>query len=493
MSAPEPSAHAVRSAGEAVARAEDVNAAYETVVSEIAELLHTRAVLYEKQGHQWAPAAGAADGHRIDQVQPVLNRLSPGEQTRVAVTNQDQAHDPWTAVALHPTGGPPVSLLLQGDLTAPSPLTTTWPLVISFALRTVRERVTLRAGRRLIIDGYAMARRLSRLGTVESVGQCVVDRMAELLAADRVALALYRPVDDCLSVIATHGYPLPTVEEVRISPGAWVIGHVYSSGRPLLVRDVRDVRGIGRESPSYATFSFAAVPLFAGNETVGVITATDKRDRSAFSARDVGIMRAMAVTAAMAVVGARTRADASRLAYSATIDSVTGLLNRPSFDQRLRQEVERAKRTGHPLTVLMADIDDFKPINDAHGHQVGDAVLHAVGSVVRSSVRVFDVCARHGGDEFAILMPNSNYSSASVAAERIRRRVAEYVGGSDARGSLPPSTLSIGIAVVKGGDTAAELMLRADQALYQAKADGKNVVRPATAEPYGGPADRDRE
>ena len=173
----------------------------------------------------------------------------------------------------------------------------------------------------------------------------------------------------------------------------------------------------------------------------------------------------------------RSDTEAHRLAYAATVDALTGLFNRPYFDARLHQEVERAKRGTISLTVLMADIDDFKTVNDTYGHQVGDAVLQVVGGILRSAVRVFDVCARYGGDEFAIVMPSSDQSSAAACAERIRQRVADYYTRDDSVPLLPRLTMSIGVAVIEAGDSPADLIRRADQCLYQAKAAGKNCVR----------------
>lgn len=142
----------------------------------------------------------------------------------------------------------------------------------------------------------------------------------------------------------------------------------------------------------------------------------------------------------------------------------------------------------------MADIDNFKTVNDTHGHQTGDAVLQAVGGVLRSAVRVFDVCARYGGDEFATLMPSSDQSSAAACAERIRQRVSENDVQEDGVPRLPRTTLSIGVAVMGSGDAPTDLIRRADQCLYHAKAAGKDRVRvsgalpPAHQPPLVGPA-----
>ena len=174
----------------------------------------------------------------------------------------------------------------------------------------------------------------------------------------------------------------------------------------------------------------------------------------------------------------------ARLELAASVDAVTGLLNRSFLDTRLHQEVGRSHREHTELAVLMADIDDFKSINDTYGHQVGDAVLKHVGEIIQSSVRVFDVCARYGGDEFAILMPNSDRARALACAERIRQRTAEYVKDDP---TLPRFTISVGVAVGDARDGAADLVLRADRALYEAKGSGKNSVRGQAASPLAPP------
>jgi diguanylate cyclase (GGDEF)-like protein len=341
---------------------------------------------------------------------------------------------------------------------------------VSFALRSAYDSRLRHAAERLLSTGYTMARRLSRRGTIEQVCQTAVEQVSRSLGADRVALALYRPEDDRLVVAATHGYSAAVVRDERIAPGAWVLGHVFAVRRPVVVRDVREIPGMSLESRPYRTYSFAAVPLLAGSETIGVLCATDKRDGSPFNRRDAVALRTFSVSTAVALSAAKTDAEVHRLAYAATVDALTGLFNRRYLDGRLHQEVERAKRASNSLTVLMADIDDFKLINDTHGHPVGDAILRDVGQILRSAVRVFDICARYGGDEFAIVMPSSDRQSAMACAERIRQRIAESTE------SVARVTMSIGVAVIDAGDGPDDLIRRADACLYRAKAEGKNRV-----------------
>ena len=464
--------HELAHVAEAVVRAPDVAGALDVVVHEISRVLQTDAYVLELMDRQWTVLVTTRQAPPLPR--PLVDHLPIIEP--FPAQRRDASGGGWLALSLSAPGTPPLALLIPGEWGELQDGLADWSRVTAFALATVRERDLRLDADELLVGGYAMARRLSRLGTVELVAQRIVDQVARLVNADRVALAIHRPADDYLTIAATHGYAMSSVEHARIQPGSWAIGHVYSTGRPLLVRDVRRIHGMAQERRGYRTFSFAAVPLSAGSATVGVLTATDKRDGSAFNRQDFLMLRTVSVVAGMALVAARSQTEAGRLAYAATVDSLTGLLNRTYLDGRLHQEFERAKRAANPLAVVMADVDDFKTINDSHGHQIGDAVLQVVGAIIRSAVRVFDVCARYGGDEFAILMPGTDHLSAAACAERIRRRVAEY-RGDPVGPPLPSLTMSVGVAVIEGGDSPAELLLRADRALYQAKAAGKNCVR----------------
>jgi diguanylate cyclase (GGDEF)-like protein len=445
------------------------------LVTEVARILDVPVCAFERGERGWMLAGQVRGGLRlgVSELQAALGNVS--DQTPVAALDLRAAGvGLWTAVWLRSGEGPSAVLLLADDWTLHEDAIVSFAIAAGFALTCVRERQIRRRAEELLVDCYRLARRMSRLGGVETVCARIVEQVARSVGADRVAIALYRADDDRLHIAATHGYPRSVVQDVAIEPGAWVIGHVYREGRPVLVPDVRQLQGFLPSRREYGTFSFAAVPIFAGNRTLGVLSATDKRDGSPFTRQDIVILRTFCLSGALALMAAHRDMEVHRLAYAATMDAVTGLFNRPYLDMRLYQEVERAKRTGTAVSILMVDIDDFKRVNDTAGHPAGDAVLRAVGGILRSAVRVFDVCARYGGDEFAILMPSSDHESARACAERVRRRIADE--GSGPAGHR--MTVSIGIAVIESGDGAMELIRRADQCLYQAKADGKNRIRP---------------
>ncbi len=162
-----------------------------------------------------------------------------------------------------------------------------------------------------------------------------------------------------------------------------------------------------------------------------------------------------------------------RLQELALTDTLTGLANRRRLDEALANEVRRARREGHPLALLLLDIDWFKQLNDTHGHPAGDAVLRALGQLLgRFAQRAGDLAARFGGEEFVVLMANADATQAAAMAERIRRAVESSV--ADPAGA--PVTVSIGVATTGPSSTGELLVRQADAALYHAKREGRNRV-----------------
>jgi len=213
------------------------------------------------------------------------------------------------------------------------------------------------------------------------------------------------------------------------------------------------------------------LPVVAGGERLGVIALTDRADGGRFDARDFAAARVLASSAAAAFTRERLRERLVALAELATVDPVTGLFNRRYFETRLEAEVERAKRQGQDVALLLIDIDDFKRVNDTRGHLEGDRTLREVADLLRAGVRIFDVCARYGGEEFVIVMPAASATVALQVAERIRARIERsFIQDS------PPVTVSIGMGILDKGTTADQLVDVADRALIAAKKGGKNMV-----------------
>lgn len=164
-------------------------------------------------------------------------------------------------------------------------------------------------------------------------------------------------------------------------------------------------------------------------------------------------------------------------------DTLTGLGNRSLFNERLAEEISRARRYGYPLSVLMIDIDGFKQFNDTYGHRGGDAVLKACADAMAAETRDSDLLVRYGGDEFALLLPMTTKTAAFAVAEKLRGAVSEtkvdYTGALSGGGDdVPAISVSVGVAALSGdGRSETDLLESADQALYEAKKSGKNQVK----------------
>ncbi len=174
-----------------------------------------------------------------------------------------------------------------------------------------------------------------------------------------------------------------------------------------------------------------------------------------------------------------------KLEEQSVTDAVTGLKNRRFFDERLHEEFGRAQRYGDHVSLIMIDLDDFKGVNDRHGHPAGDVVLHDAAALIRGSIRDPDICARYGGDEFAVILPKTHMSGALAVAERIWRALGkkEYAlpAPPSAAGGASPTvqmTASLGVSFYPAKDiTSSDLLLRfADEALYEAKRAGRNTI-----------------
>ena len=173
----------------------------------------------------------------------------------------------------------------------------------------------------------------------------------------------------------------------------------------------------------------------------------------------------------------RLRDNVQQSIEMAITDALTGLYNRRYMESHLGALVEQAAARGKPLTALVLDIDYFKSINDTYGHDAGDDVLREFATRIKKSIRGIDLACRLGGEEFVIVMPETDMAVATIVAERLRRRIASEPFAIQQGTKRIEVTISIGIATLDtADDNAATILKRADQALYRAKRDGRNRV-----------------
>jgi len=268
------------------------------------------------------------------------------------------------------------------------------------------------------------------------------------------------------------------LKAVSVAAGDGVAGRVAREGRPLLVEDVSREAGLERpRRHRYRTGSFLVVPLVVRGRVLGVINLADKDADAPFCAEDLEAVLAVTAHAAWALQRSALHGRMCTLREQAVTDPLTGLANRRYLETRLREEGSRAKRHGSSFTLTMIDLDNFKAYNDREGHPAGDALLAAVARVIKSTARDTDLVARYGGDEFALVSPETQVEETLLLVERVRDAVERQrfeLPGMPAAGGL---TLSAGVAEFPAdAEDAVALVGAADAALYRAKAAGRNRI-----------------
>lgn len=215
-----------------------------------------------------------------------------------------------------------------------------------------------------------------------------------------------------------------------------------------------------------------AVPLICGERILGVLEGV--RERRSFTKADVELLDALSRPVASALANAVRISEAERLSQT---DDLTKLHNARYLRQFLLNEIRRARRYGSSVSALFLDLDDFKQVNDAHGHLAGSHVLMEMAAVILSSIRDTDAVARYGGDEFVIVLPDTGIDLAGTVAERIREKIARHSfhAGRNLTLSL---TASFGVAAFpEHASSPQQLIACADTAMYEAKAANKNCIR----------------
>ena len=312
----------------------------------------------------------------------------------------------------------------------------------------------------------AIARQTTALVELDHLLDLVCTLMLERFAIDQVAVLL-SDEDGRLYVSANFGKLTPVLPAGEPIKGIGLAGKALQISQTVVCNDVEN-------DPDYVagckeTKSEMCVPLMFFGEKLGVL-ALDCASLDAFDPGDVQPLESVADICAAAIANARHFERTQQLAY---LDGLTGIFNRRFFEMRVREELERAQRYNTNLAVVMLDIDYFKKLNDEFGHLLGDEVLRQVSTMFQQQLRKGDVVCRYGGEEFALLLPQTSGENAYEVAEKLRRTAETY----HFPGVPRPVTISAGVAAYPAaGKNRDEVVSAADAALYQAKLSGRNRV-----------------
>ncbi|MFA5520070.1 MAG: diguanylate cyclase [Spirochaetota bacterium] len=293
------------------------------------------------------------------------------------------------------------------------------------------------------------------------IGQMIVDKVAIFLNSNLE--------NEELIIYMQKGYTLD--EKSTINEKSKLIKHLKSDCSILDKEKAKDL--MNSDLPTKKIFESLnpeiVIPLKSKNSINGLIFIGEKLIESSYTSDEIYFLHQLSRFASIAV-------ENSRLYRMATLDRMTGLYVHHYFQERLTEEIKRSERNNAPLTLIMADLDNFKNINDNYGHQAGDIILKNIAKIIHDNIRSFDIAARYGGEEFAIILTDTNVDAAYQIAERLRKKVENTVFPGAA---IPLKvTISIGIYQFnpKEDKNKNNLIHKADLALYKAKKSGKNLV-----------------
>lgn len=320
------------------------------------------------------------------------------------------------------------------------------------------------------------ARQLEAINTIAQQSTAVME-LEELLAGacrviqktfqvNHVSIFLWDEGD--LVLRAHHG-----MLNLAISPGGRFAATEEPWSRILAASGTVVEKDLGSKPARFRIFTDAAsrtsIPLISFGQTLGVLTLYSS-EAEAFGEAELRSLESVADICANSIQNAHYVERVKQLAY---LDGLTGIFNRRFFELRIAEEIERARRYGSGMSVVMADIDHFKKLNDEFGHLLGDEVLRQVSSLFHQNLRKIDVVCRYGGEELALLLTQTNAQQAAVVAEKLRKVVERW----QFPGVPRTVTISAGIAVFpEHGTSRDELVRAADEALYAAKQAGRNQI-----------------
>ncbi|OGW76472.1 MAG: hypothetical protein A3J52_02675 [Omnitrophica bacterium RIFCSPHIGHO2_02_FULL_49_9] len=349
----------------------------------------------------------------------------------------------------------------------------------STILNQQKQKATVSLGKKMenLSVLYDVSKALNFTNDLKKTLLLILDKARNAVRAQKGSIMLLNKETLELEVKVVRGIDPITERKIndgemectKIKLGEGIAGKVAKTGQHMIVQDVKKNKDFKKSDASNVD-NIVCLPLTAEDECIGVMNITNKATGEQFSAEEVDLLVTLAGQAAVTINNAN-------LYHLAITDGLTQLFINRYFRQKLQDEITRSKRYQRPFSLIMTDIDHFKKFNDTYGHQQGDAVLVTTAKLFKSISREPDIPCRYGGEEFAIILPETGIEGAQTMAERLRKEVEAYEYPSLKGGSLKV-TISLGVATFPEHAADAESMIKkADVALYACKEAGRNCSR----------------
>lgn len=335
-------------------------------------------------------------------------------------------------------------------------------------LRTDLDEASLRA-RRL----YELSLSAAKERRVDVLSERLVEGAAKLIGVDMSLLFLLNRAGK-VAFIKSHNIAVNYKKLTGSLHKMGMLAETCTTGQPVVVENPRK-HPLWEAAPwlHSSLRQVLAVPLVIQGKVEGTLCVLNKLNQQPFSPEDVDTLSTLAVHAGVAIENARF---VEKIEQQAITDSLTGLYNHMEFQKQLAEEIDRCRRYGNEFALLIVDLDHFKLVNDTYGHQVGDMILNEIVRTIQDGLRSVDRIFRYGGEEFAVILPETHKDGAKMIADRVRKTVADSTYSVNSNHPIKV-TLSIGVSSFPHDALQREdVITTADQALFTAKRGGRNRV-----------------